>query len=83
MYDDSIDDIWENGHFRNDDGTEFDPKLVPIPELCYKCKKYGRRGEDYVLCTLNRADQQDEEDFQCGDYKFIGDKRLINNKALS
>jgi hypothetical protein len=59
------------GKFFNDDGTEINPDLVPIPPLCMTCKKKDMQGEEEVLCTLNRADQQDEENFKCGTYERI------------
>jgi hypothetical protein len=60
--------IFEGGEFVNDDGTTFDPDLVPIPPLCVTCRKNGMRGEEYVLCTLTRADQEEGTQFCCGSY---------------
>lgn len=56
------------GRFFNDDGTEINPDLVPKPSLCLTCKRDDAQGEDYILCTLTRADQQDEEEFRCYSY---------------
>jgi hypothetical protein len=58
--------------FYNDDGTKIDPESVPVPGLCIICQKYQSDDwEDNVLCTLNRNDQRDEPDFQCGAFKKI------------
>jgi len=50
--------------FFHDDGTEINPDLITKPSLCVSCRKDGDPNEE-VLCTLTRADQQGEEDFQC------------------
>jgi hypothetical protein len=50
--------------FFHDDGTEINPDLVTKPSLCVSCRKDDDRNEE-ILCTLTRADQQGEEDFQC------------------
>ncbi len=50
----------------NDDGTIFDPDLIPTPPLCMACAKNDRDDEmEQVLCNLTRADQEDEGDFVC------------------
>lgn len=53
----------------NDDGTKIDPETVPKPSLCVTCKKDEKEGEEQMLCLLNRNDQRDETDFQCGAYE--------------
>ena len=55
--------------FFHDDGTEVNPDLIPKPDLCITCKKDGLLGEEDVLCTLNRMDQQGEEEFKCYAYE--------------
>ena len=55
--------------FYNDDGTKFNPELVPKPSLCITCKKDDWGGEEEILCILNRHDQRNEDDFQCGAYE--------------
>lgn len=58
------------GGLFNDDGTPIDPLKVPIPELCLRCKSYlSDDWEDNILCTLNRNDQKDSEDFKCGAFE--------------
>jgi hypothetical protein len=58
------------GGFFNDDGSRIDPLKVPIPELCLRCKSYlSDDWEDNILCTLNRNDQRDSEEFECGAYR--------------
>ena len=65
-----MDDIFEGGGFFNDDGTEIDVEQIPIPLLCLSCMKFGERGEEFVLCTLNRAGQQNEKIFRCAAYRL-------------
>jgi len=60
------------GGFFNDDGTPFDPDTVPVPGLCIICKKYmvGNPEENF-LCLMNRNDQRNDPDFQCGSFNKI------------
>lgn len=52
--------------FYFDDGTEFNPALHPKPDLCIACAVNANpQGEDDMLCTLNRLDQHDSEEFEC------------------
>ena len=53
----------------NDDGTKINPETVPMPSLCLTCKKQDDKGEEEMLCLLNRNDQRDETDFKCGAYE--------------
>lgn len=48
----------------DDDGNEINPDLIPKPSLCVSCKKDGDPSEE-LLCQLTRADQQDEDEFEC------------------
>lgn len=49
-----------------DDGTEFDPKLIPKPEMCLKCRSnFIQDWEEEILCNLTRADQSGEKEFRC------------------
>ncbi len=59
-----------DGKFRyfDDDGNEMNPDLVPKPALCVSCAKDEDPSEE-ILCTLNRLDQQGEDDFQCYAYQ--------------
>lgn len=54
--------------FFDDDGNELDPKLITMPKLCLSCEKKDDPGEE-ILCTLNRLDQRDEENFICHAYQ--------------
>ena len=56
-------------NYFNDDGTEFNPDLVPKPDLCISCRKDGLSGEEEILCNLTRADQQGEDEFICEAYE--------------
>ena len=58
--------------FYNDDGTEFNPDLIPKPSLCISCKKDGLSEKEEILCHLTRADQQREGEFECEAYEPIG-----------
>jgi hypothetical protein len=52
----------------NDDGTEFNPDLMPLPDLCASCRKRDNPSQE-VLCSLTRADGQNEEVFLCFAYE--------------
>jgi len=55
--------------FYDDDGTEFNPDLIPKPSLCTSCRKDDDPKEE-ILCALNRMDQQNEEgEFVCDAYE--------------
>jgi hypothetical protein len=61
--------------YYDDAGTEFDPKQLPIPELCLKCQKNNiPDGDEEILCNLTRADQIGEKDFQCHAFQAIAEK---------
>lgn len=51
------------GFFR-DDGTVVNTNLIRKPGLCIACSKDDDPQEG-ILCTLTRADQQGEAQFQC------------------
>lgn len=53
--------------FFNDDGTPINPNIVPKPSLCVSCR-HDDDPKQEILCTLNRIDQQGEEDFKCYAY---------------
>lgn len=55
--------------FFHDDGTEVISDLIPKPDLCITCRKDGLGGEEDILCTLNRMDQQGELEFKCYAYE--------------
>ncbi len=55
--------------FYNDDGSEFNPDLIPKPSLCISCKKDGLLEKEEILCNLTRADQQGEDEFECEAYE--------------
>ena len=60
---DAMTDQPKSGLF-HDDGTEINPNLITKPSLCVSCRKDDDHDEE-ILCTLTRADQQGEEDFEC------------------
>jgi len=52
--------------YYNDDGTEFNPDFIPKPGLCLLCHHNDNGDwEDEILYNLTRADQQDDEEFEC------------------
>ena len=53
--------------FYDDDGTEVNPDLISKPSLCASCVKDDDPSEE-PLCSLNRLDQQGEEEFRCDAY---------------
>lgn len=53
--------------FYDDDGNKINEDLIVKPDLCITCRKDGHPDE-YVLCMLNRMDQQGESEFKCGAY---------------
>ena len=55
--------------FYNDDGTEFNPDLIPKPDLCISCKRDGLDAEEEIICNLTRADQEGEDEFICEAYE--------------
>ncbi|MCK4979157.1 MAG: hypothetical protein KAS62_02120 [Candidatus Delongbacteria bacterium] len=57
--------------YRLDDGTVVDPKSVPFPELCRKCKKNINIGEfEVILCNLTRIDQSESKEFKCHSFRI-------------
>ena len=59
----------ELNNIHDDNGNKINPDLIPKPSLCISCRKDGMSGEEEILCALNRADQQNEEEFECGAYE--------------
>ena len=58
--------------FYNDDGNKIDPESVPIPGLCTICKsRYSEDWEENLLCLMNRHDQKDDTNFECGAFEKI------------
>ena len=53
----------------DDDGTEINPNLIPKPDICITCKNDGESGEEEILCSLTRVDQQREEKYICDAYE--------------
>ena len=54
--------------YYDDDGTKINPELIIKPSLCLSCKHEDDPSQE-DLCTLNRMDQQGEDDFKCGAYE--------------
>jgi len=60
-----------NGFF-NDDGTPVDLDSIPIPGLCISCKSYFTDDwEENLLCKMNRHDQKDDDEFNCGAFNKL------------
>ena len=61
-----------------DNGTEFNPDLIPTSNICSTCIKND--DPDYhVVCNLTRADQE-EDIFICFDY--VPNSEQIEGKAI-
>ncbi len=54
--------------FYDDDGNEVNPDLIPKPDLCVSCIKDDDPHEE-ILCTLNRLDQRNDNEFKCFAYE--------------
>jgi len=69
---DSDVNIEEINGFYDDYGQKVDPDTVPIPSLCIICKNYQVDDwEENLLCLMNRFDQKDDKDFECGAFEKI------------
>lgn len=58
--------------FYDDDGTEVNPDLIPKPDLCLICKKKDDPNEE-ILCSLNRMDQREDDEFICFAFDNMND----------
>ena len=58
--------------FYDDDGTEVNPDLIPKPDLCLICKKQDDPNEE-ILCSLNRMDQREDDEFKCFAFENMND----------
>ncbi|MCX6272716.1 MAG: hypothetical protein NTU44_16165 [Bacteroidetes bacterium] len=53
-----------------DEGVKIDPETVPLPALCIRCRQYlSPDAEENMLCLMNRHDQMNEKDFNCGSFE--------------
>ena len=59
------------GGFYDDNGNAINPDLFPKPQLCMGCRKNDLGGMEEILCTLNRMDQKDSDEFICGAYEVL------------
>lgn len=58
--------------FYDDNGNKIDPETLPVSGLCVICKKHQIDDwDENVLCTLNRLDQRNEDNFKCGAFEKI------------
>jgi len=58
-----------NGFF-DDDGNKIDFNSIPKPGLCLLCKHDDWDDwDENLLCAMNRWDQKDEEEFECGAFE--------------
>jgi hypothetical protein len=56
----------------NDDGTKADLTSVSVPGLCLLCRSYQIEDwDENLLCMMNRYDQKDDPDFECGAFEKI------------
>lgn len=54
----------------HDDGTEINPDLIPMPDLCLVCRKKNIPEEE-IPCTLNRIGLKAGEEFECFAFETI------------
>ena len=56
--------------FYDDNGNKINLDLVKKPWLCLLCKKEDMNDPmEHILCTMNRLDQRDEDEFKCGAFE--------------
>ncbi len=56
----------------NDDGTKVDIDSIPLPSLCVICKLHMCDDqEENLLCLMNRNDQRNAKNFECGMFEKI------------
>tara|TARA_B100001964_G_scaffold190087_1_gene211992 strand:+ start:5667 stop:6395 length:729 start_codon:yes stop_codon:yes gene_type:complete len=55
--------------YYNDDGTKFDPDLIPTPNLCVVCKHDDDEGFQGIICRITRVDHRGDSTFRCDDYE--------------
>ena len=54
----------------DDDGNKIEPDSIPVPGLCIICKHHDSDfWEDNLLCLMNRNDQKNNPDFECGSFE--------------
>jgi hypothetical protein len=62
----------ESPRYFNEDGSEFNPDLIPTPDLCVSCKSHQTQDvEEEILCNLTRADQEGDAVFICFAYRPV------------
>jgi hypothetical protein len=55
-----------------DDGTEFSPIQLSVPELCLKCPENNIQDKgEKIQCNLTRGDQVSEKGFKCDAFQPI------------
>jgi hypothetical protein len=62
--------MMEYNGFYDDDGNKIDPMTVKKPGLCLLCKHNESTDQmENILCLMNRYDQRDCDDFECGAFE--------------
>lgn len=70
--DDEEEIFGEYNGFYNDDGTKVDIDSIPVPPLCVICKLHNvDDAEENLLCLMNRNDQRNEANFECGMFEKV------------
>jgi len=63
-------DIFGEGGIFDDDGNPINTHSIPKPGLCVLCKlEDDSDTEENILCNLNRFDQRNEKEFNCGAFE--------------
>lgn len=61
--------------FYDDDGNRIYPTSLPKPGLCLICQMDACTDpEENMLCAMNRWDQRNDENFECGVFRRIDKK---------
>jgi len=77
MQDNSVDPV-EDEHayheeingFYDDNGDKIEPDTVPVPGLCLVCKSHQADDwDENLLCMMNRFDQRNNDNFECGAFQ--------------
>ena len=56
-HDDEKQEGFAKEYYYYDDGTKFDPDLIPQPNLCIVCKHVDDDSSQGIICRITRADQ--------------------------
>jgi len=58
-------DFMGEGNYYDDYGNKINPDSYPTPKMCLSCRNFILKSQK-ILCTLNKINQEEGEDFECG-----------------